>query len=134
MRRFGAVLGGWRLAPDETASFWNVPLPAAAVALVDRYTPRIARGGTVFERPLAPSPEPPLEVAAKTVAALVGSTTIRLMLRPVKALVVSEPVHTAGLHVNVSCGLIGPTSVALVSALSMRYRPTPKKLSLERFA
>ena len=42
------------------------------------------------------------------------------MLRPVNALVVNEPEQAVGSQVKVICGLIGPTSVALVSALSIR--------------
>ena len=42
------------------------------------------------------------------------------MLRRVKAAVVKDPVQTLGSQVKVICGLIGPTSVAVVSALSIR--------------
>ena len=65
-----------------------------------------------LESSLAPIPLTPLLVETKIVAAFVGSTRIRLTLRPLKVLVVKVPVHTAGLQVKVICGLIGPTSVA----------------------
>src|SRR4051812_11457604 len=109
------VPGLSRLPSVLTTIFWNVTAPAAAVAFVERKTPRRARGGMVLERALPAAPATAAAVETKMFAGSVGLTTILEIARPLKQLYVIAVVVPV-----VICGLIGPTSVAVVSALSMR--------------
>src|SRR4051812_31099709 len=110
------VPGLSRLGPSVlTMIFWNVTAPAAAVALDERNTPRSARGGTVLERALPAAPETAAAVETKMFAGSVGLTRILEIARPLKQLYVIGVVVPVVIR-----GLIGPTRVAVVSALSMR--------------
>src|SRR6185436_3695813 len=120
MRAFPLVSGG--TLPDAvTLSFWKVGL--ALVALVERYTLSSDRGGMSKPIDAEGLPDVPVYVDTKMVAGSVGWTRTWLMARPVKAVVPGMPVVTGG--------SMGPVRFAVVDALSMRYRPTPKKLSAE---
>src|SRR6267378_8438804 len=118
------VPGLSRLPSVFTIILLKVTAPAAAVALVDRKTPRRARGGMVLLRALPAAPETPAAVDTKIVAGSVGWTSILVIARPLKQLYVSAVVLPVVID-----GFMGPTRVAVVSTLSIRYTPTPKKLS-----
>jgi hypothetical protein len=79
----------------------------------------MARGGMVW--PTEPPGGFPLvaaNVETKTMSGFVGCTRISLMARPVNAVVPGIGVVTGG--------SMGPVRSAVVSALSMRYKPTPR--------
>src|SRR5687768_7326957 len=109
MRRLPVVSGG-TLPAVVTVSLVKVGL--AVVALVDRYRPRMARGG--ISKPMTcPGLVPvPVYVETKMVLGSVGWTSTWLMARPVKQSVPGMPVATGG--------LMGPVRMAVVEALSMR--------------
>src|SRR5579864_5262010 len=109
-----------RLPPAAvaTVNFVNVTEPAGPAAFVERKRPRDGR--ILNGLPLRP-PMPEV-VETKIVFGSAGCTRIWEIARPV---------ITSLLKLSL---LRGPTSTGLVSALSMRYTPTPKKLSREKFA
>src|SRR5882724_8894651 len=106
------VPGLSRLPSVLTMIFWKVTVPAAAVALVERKTPRRASGGMVLERAFPAAPATPAAVETKMFAGSVGLTRILEIVRPLKQLYVSAVVVPV-----VICGLIGPTRLAVLSAL-----------------
>src|SRR5215813_993680 len=111
------VPGTSKLPCVVTNNLVNVTEPGAAVALVERYTPRRPSGPTVLDNAFPPTPETPVAVATKIVAVSVGLTTMLLIDRPPKQVVMTEPPPET---VNVKLGFIGPARSAVVSALSMR--------------
>src|SRR5258707_4930509 len=80
------VPGLSRLPSVLTMIFWNVPVPAAAVAFAERKTPRSASGGMVLERALPAAPATPAAVDTKMFAGSVGFTRILEIVRPLKQL------------------------------------------------
>src|SRR5258708_18900586 len=86
------VPGLSRLPSVLTMIFWNVTVPAAAVAFVERKTPRSASGGIVLARPFPAAPETPDAVDTKIFAGSVGLTRILVIVRPLKQLYVSAVV------------------------------------------
>src|SRR5258706_14948784 len=109
------VPGLSRLPSVLTMIFWNVTVPAAAVAFAERKTPRSARGGMVLERAFPAAPATPAAVDTKMLAGSMGLTRILEMVRAMKQLYPSALVVPV-----VILGLIGPTRSAVVSALSIR--------------
>ena len=109
------VPGLSRLPSVLTMIFWNVTVPAAAVAFAERKTPRRARGGMVLDRAFPAAPETPAAVDTKMFAGSIGLTRILEIVRPLKQLYVRAVVVPV-----VMLGLIGPTRSAVVSALSTR--------------
>ena len=75
-----------RLPSVFTINLLKVTAAAAAVAFVERKTPRNASGGTVLLNALPPAPAMPADVETKILAALVSSTSILLMALPLKQL------------------------------------------------
>ena len=75
-----------RLPSVFTIILENVTDPAAAVALVERKTPRNASGGMVLLSALPAAPLTAAEVDTKMVAGSVGCTSILLIARPLKQL------------------------------------------------
>src|SRR6266849_2475422 len=122
------VPGLSRLPSVFTTILLKVTDPAAAVALVERKTPRKASGGIVLLNAFPAAPLTAAAVDPKIVAGSVGCTSILVIALPLKQLSVSAVVVPVVID-----GLIGPTSVGAVSTLSIRYTPTPKKLSAELF-
>src|SRR5882757_8109506 len=71
----------------------------------------------------AETPPTPKVFPTKMLLPLAGSTTILLIEVPMNACTLPGLLLVSN----------GPSSVAVVSALLIRYNPTPKKLSPERF-
>ena len=80
------VPGLSKLPSVFTISLVKATEPAAAVALVERKTPRNPLGGTRLPSGLQPAPEMPVAVETKIVAAFVGSTRMFVIDLPVKQL------------------------------------------------
>ncbi len=117
------VPGLSRLPNVVTVSFLKVTAPAAAVALVDLYSPTKAVGGTEDEGVTPGFPATPVEVDTKMLAGFVGSTSILLIDLKVNVPVVTEPPPERA--VKVCGGSMGPTNDGVASALSILYKPTP---------
>ena len=109
------VPGTSRLPSVFTISFEKMTDAAAAVAFVERKTPRSARGGMVLLNALPPAPATAADVETKMVAGSISLTSILLIARPLKQKYVSAVVVPVVID-----GLMGPTRSAVVSALSIR--------------
>src|SRR5262249_440324 len=110
-----------RLPPLAGCTVSLVKVGETAMALVERYNPRLGRLELMTDgRESAPMPPIPDTVETKTMLSSVGLTRTWVIERPVKT------------SVPWPWRLNGPSRVGVVSAFLMMYKPTPKKLSPER--